>query len=159
MKLPWPATFTVAAPDDTSILVRRVFGARPARVWRAMTEPAHMQRWLGSPDFPLTTCDMDVRVGGTYRWVFGDGERSMGVSGSFEDVAAPNRLVSLEKFDDFPGPSTNTLVLSALDDDRTAMSLEVRYPDRETRDGWVASGMTEGLGLGYDRLDEVLTVD
>ena len=36
------------------------------------------------------------------------------------------------------------------------MTLTVRYPDREIRDGWVASGMTEGLGQGYDRLDEVL---
>ena len=80
----------------------------------------------------------------------------MGVSGTFDDVAAPSLLVSTEKFDDFPGPSVNTLVLSPLGDDRTAMSLTVRYPDREIRDGWVASGMTEGLGQGYDRLDEVL---
>ncbi len=159
MRLPWPATFAVATPDDTSILVRREFGAPPARVWRAMTEPAHMRRWLGDPDFPLTTCEMDVRVGGRYRWVFGSGERSMGVSGSFDEVDSPRLLVSTEKFDDFPGPSTNTLVLSALGDDRTAMSLEVRYPDREIRDGWVASGMTDGLGQGYERLDEVLAAD
>jgi len=154
--LPYPATFAVETPDDTSILVRREFGAPPPRVWRAMTEPEHMKRWLGNPGFPLTTCEMDVRVGGRYRWVFGSGDRTMGVSGSFEEVAAPHLLVSTEQFDDFPGPSTNTLVLSALGDDRTAMSLSVAYPSREIRDGWVASGMTEGLGAGYDRLDGVL---
>jgi uncharacterized protein YndB with AHSA1/START domain len=154
--LPYPATFAVETPDDTSILVRREFGAPPPRVWRAMTEPEHMKRWLGNPGFPLTTCEMDVRVGGRYRWVFGSGDRTMGVSGSFEEVAAPHLLVSTEQFDDFPGPSTNTLVLSALGDDRTAMSLSVAYPSREIRDGWVASGMTEGLGAGYDRLDLVL---
>jgi uncharacterized protein YndB with AHSA1/START domain len=99
---------------------------------------------------------MDVRVGGTYRWVFGSGERSMGVSGTFNEVAAPTRMVSTEQFDDYPGPSVNTIVLAAQDDGRTAMTLTVRYPDRETRDGWVASGMTEGLGQSYDRLDEVL---
>jgi uncharacterized protein YndB with AHSA1/START domain len=155
MRLPWPATFAVAQPDETSIVVRREFGAPPARVWRAMTEPEHMRRWLGSPDFPLTTCEMDVRVGGTYRWVFGSGERSMGVRGTFNEVAAPTRMVSTEQFDDYPGPSVNTIVLAA-QDDGTAMTLTVRYPDRETRDGWVASGMTEGLGQSYDRLDEVL---
>jgi len=154
--LPYPATFVVETPDDVSILVRRQFGAPPARVWRAMTEPEHMRRWLGNPEFPLTTCEMDVRVGGEYRWVFGAGEQTMGVSGSFTEVDPPHVLVSTEKFDSFPGPSTNTLRLSGLGDDRTAMSLSVVYPSQEIRDGWVASGMTEGLGLGYDRLDEVL---
>ena len=118
-----------------------------------------MRRWLGNPEFPLTTCEMDVREGGSYRWVFGSGDRTMGVSGTFDEVAAPTRLVSTEQFDDFPGPSVNTLLLAAVGDDRTAMTLTVVYPDRATRDGWVASGMTEGLGVGYDRLDAVLAED
>jgi uncharacterized protein YndB with AHSA1/START domain len=156
MRLPWPATFAVATPDDTSIVVRRDFDAPPTRVWRAMTEPEHMKRWLGSPDFPLTTCEMDVRVGGRYRWVFGTGDRTMGVSGTIDEVSAPTRMMTTEQFDAFPGPSVNTLELRERDDGRTAMTLTVRYPDRETRDGWVDSGMTEGLALGYDRLDAVL---
>ena len=80
----------------------------------------------------------------------------MGVSGSFEEVDAPRLLVSTEQFDDFPGPSTNTLAFCALGEDRTAMTLSVVYPTREIRDGWLASGMTEGLGVGYDRLDVAL---
>ena len=158
MKLPWPATFAVTTPDDTSIVVRREFGAPPAKVWRAMTEPVHLRRWLGNEQFPLTTCEMDVRVGGTFRWVFGapGTEQGMGVSGTFEEVDHPHRLVSKEQFDDFPGPSINTLELAPLGDDRTAMTLTVRYPEQAIRDGWVASGMTVGLGQGYDRLDEVL---
>jgi uncharacterized protein YndB with AHSA1/START domain len=157
----WPATFDVevpTGPDDTSIVVRREFGAPPRRVWRAMTQPEHMRRWLGDPELPLTTCEMDVRVGGRFRWVFGTPgtERSMGVSGTFDEVEPHSRLVSTEKFDDFPGPSVNTLVLTPLGDDRTAMTLIVRYPDQEIRDGWVSSGMTVGLGQGYDRLDQVL---
>ena len=54
MTLPWPATFAVAVPTtgphDTSIEVRREFGAPPARVWRAMTEPEHLRRWLGADE-------------------------------------------------------------------------------------------------------------
>ena len=155
---PWAATLDVTTPDETSIVVRREFGAPPAKVWRAMTEPAHMRRWLSDQQFPLTTCEMDVRVGGVFRWVFGDPDtgHSMGVSGTFEEVDHPHRLVTTEKFDDFPGPSLNTLVLDPLGDDRTAMTLTVRYATREIRDGWVASGMTDGLGQGYDRLDDVL---
>jgi len=159
VRLPWPATFAVTRPDDTSIVVTREFGAPPARVWRGMTEPGHMRRWLGTPDRPLTTCEMDVRVGGRYRWVFGSGERAMGVSGTFEEVAAPHRMVTTEKFDGFPGPSVNTLVLAARGEDGTAMTLEIVYPDTDTRDGWVASGMTDGLGQGYARLDAVLAAD
>ena len=157
MTLPWPATFAVETPDETSIVVRRDFGAPPPRVWRAMTEPAHMVQWLGTAEFPMTTCEMDVRVGGSYRWVFATEDGSgMGVSGSFHEVAPHTRLVSIEQFDAFPGPSTNTLVLSPAGDDGTAMRLSVVYPSREIRDGWVASGMTEGLGACYERLDGVL---
>ena len=156
MRLPWATTLVVETPDDTSIVVRREFGAPVPRVWRAMTEPEHLRRWLGDPSFPLTTCEMDVRVGGSYRWVFGSGQRTMGVSGTFHEVERPHRLVNTEQFDDFPGPSTNTLELAERDDETTSMILTVRYPDRETRDGWVASNMTAGLGRGYERLDSVL---
>ena len=154
----WADTFNVTVPDDTSIVVRRDFDAPPDKVWRALTEPEHLRRWLGDPSFPLTTCEMDVRVGGTYRWVFTqpDGPGVMGVSGTYDDVARPHRIVSTEQFDEFPGPSTNTLLLSERSDNRTTMMLTVRYVDRDMRDGWVASGMTEGLGRGYERLDDTL---
>lgn len=154
----WSDTFAVTAPDDVSILVRRDFDAPPSKVWRALTEPEHLRRWLGDATFPLTVCEMDVRVGGSYRWVFTqpDGPGSMGVSGTYDEVDRPRVLVATEKFDDFPGPSVNTLVLDERADGRAAMTLTVRYVDREMRDGWIASGMTEGLGRGYERLDEVL---
>jgi hypothetical protein len=66
------------------------------------------------------------------------------------------RIVCTEQFDDFPGPSINTLVLDERADGRTAMSLTVCYADREMRDGWATSGMTDGLARGYARLDEAL---
>ena len=153
----WADTFDVTTPDETSIVMRRDFGASADKMWRALTEPEHLRRWLGDPAFPLTTCEMDVRVGGSYRWVFTqpDGPGSMGISGTYDEVERPQRMVSTEQFDDYPGPSVNTLVLEERDG-RTAMTLTVRYVDREMRDGWVASGMAEGLGRGYERLDEVL---
>lgn len=154
----WSDTFEVGTPDDVSIVVRRDFDAPPDKVWRAMTEPEHLRRWLGDPSFPLTTCEMDVRIGGSYRWVFTqpDGAGAMGVRGTYEEVDRPRRIVCTEQFDDFPGPSINTLLLEERGDGRTAMTLTLRYPDRETRDGWIGSGMTEGLGRGYERLDVAL---
>ena len=154
----WADTLNVTTPDDTSIVVRRDFDALPDKVWRALTEPEHLRRWLGDPSFPLTTCEMDVRVGGRYRWVFTqqDGPGVMGVRGTYDEVDRPDRIVSTEQFDDFPGPSSNTLVLGERGDGRTAMTLTLRYVDREMRDGWLAFGMTEGLSRGYERLDEAL---
>jgi uncharacterized protein YndB with AHSA1/START domain len=154
----WAGTFDVRTPDDVSIVVHRDFDAPPDKVWRAMTEPEHLRRWLGNPSFPLTICEMDVRVGGRYRWVFTrpDDAGTMGVRGAYEEVERPHRMVCTEQFDDFPGPSVNILVLDERTDGRTAMTLTVRYTDRETRDGWVASGMTDGLCRGYERLDEAL---
>jgi uncharacterized protein YndB with AHSA1/START domain len=92
----WPATFDVTTPNDVSILVRRDFDSPPDKVWRAMTEPEHVHRWLGDETFPLTTCEMDVRVGGAYRWVFtqSDGSGVMGVSGTDDEVYRPRRIVT-----------------------------------------------------------------
>ena len=98
MTLPWSATFQVSLPttepDDTSIVVRREFGAPAAKVWQAMTEPDHLRRWLGNPGFPLTTCEMDVRVGGRDRLLgkFVDGSESR-FEAQYFDVVPEKRLV------------------------------------------------------------------
>lgn len=148
----------VTQPDDTSIVIQRPLAAPPEKVWRAHTEPDHLRRWLGRADFPLTRCEMDVRVGGRYRWVFTESASGaeMGVSGQYEVVERPVRLVNSEKFDDFPGPSTNSLDLAPHPDGGTLMTITVRYADRATRDGWLSSGMTDGMAEGFGRLDAVL---
>lgn len=155
----WSGSFEVTTPDDVSIVIRRSFDAPPDAVWRAMTEPEHLRRWLGDPNFPLTTCEMDVRAGGGYRWVFSspDSAESMGVRGTYDEIDRPHLIVSTEQFDDFPGPSRNTLELEERADGRTAMTLTVRYADEATRDGWLASGMADGLGRSYDLLDQMLS--
>lgn len=159
MTHPLHRELTVLTPDAVSIVVRREFAAPPELVWRAHTEADHLRRWLGRADFPLTTCEMDVRIGGRYRWVFTRTEtgETMGVAGAYTEVQRPDRLVNTEQFDDFPGPSTNTMELTRLEGGRTAMSVTARYVDEAMRDGWLASGMTDGMSEGYARLDDVLS--
>ena len=158
MTHPLQRELNVSTPDETSIVVERSFDAPPLKVWRAHTEPEHVRRWLGRADFPLTTCEMDVRVGGRYRWVFTQlpSGATMGVAGEYEIVEQPTRLVNSEQFDDFPGPSTNTVDIASLDGGGAVLTLTVRYPDQATRDGWLASGMTDGMTEGYARLDALL---
>ena len=81
----------------------------------------------------------------------------MGVSGTFDEVAAPTRLVSTEQFDDFPGPSVNTMLLAAVGDDRTAMTLDGRLPRPGDPRRLGRLRHDRGPGRGYDRLDDVLT--
>ena len=144
------------AARQYALEISRIVDAPRDVAFSIWTTPQHLARWWGPKDFTSTCERLEFREGGAYRWVFGSGERTMGVSGTFDEVVVPSRLVSTEQFDDFPVPSVNTLLLAAVGDDRTVMTLTVVYPDRATRDGWVASGMTEGLGVGYDRLDAVL---
>jgi uncharacterized protein YndB with AHSA1/START domain len=147
----------VTTPDERSIVVAREFAAPPDRLWRAHTEPELLKQWLGRRAYPMTTCEVDLRVGGKYRYVFTklDGSEPMGMGGVFDEIKPPTRLVTTESFDDFPGPSVNTIVFQEIDHG-TEMTLTVVYPSREIRDGWLASGMTDGLSEGYIRLDGLL---
>ncbi|MET0741074.1 MAG: SRPBCC family protein [Candidatus Nanopelagicales bacterium] len=151
---------SVTAPDERSIVVTREFAAPPDRLWRAHTEPELLKKWLGRRAYPMTTCEVDLRVGGRYRYVFTklDGSKPMGMGGVFDVIERPTRLVTTEAFDDFPGPSVNTIRFEEIDGG-TAMTLTVVYPSEEIRDGWLASGMTDGMGEGYDRLDGLLLDD
>ena len=124
----WADTFNVTTPDDTSIVVRRDFDAPSDKVWRALTEPEHLRRWLGDPSFPLTTCEMDVRVGGSYRWVFTqpDGPGVMGVRGTYDEVDRPHRIVSTEQFDDFP--SASGMLVPSMKKQERLVGMVFRHP-------------------------------
>ena len=91
-------------PGDTDIVAVREFAAPRAKVWAAYTRPEHLLQWLSSPDSPMEVCEVDLRVGGTYRYRWGlpTGE-SFGFSGEFLEVEAPSRLVSTEAYE--PAPS------------------------------------------------------
>ena len=107
----------------------------------------------------MPVCEMDVRVGGTYRWVWrndSDGTE-MGMGGTYREVRAPERLVTTEKFDEawYPGEALNTLVLVE-QVGRTTLTQTMRYESREARDRVLKSGMESGVKASYDRLDELL---
>ena len=107
----------------------------------------------------MPVCDMDVRVGGKYRWVWRHdaNKTEMGMGGVYREVKAPERLVSTEKFDEawYPGESLNTLVLVE-QGGRTTLTQTMRYESREAREAVIQSGMESGVAASYDRLDEVL---
>ena len=103
----------VTTPSDREILMTRVFGAPRQLVFDAFTKPDLVRRWLLGPDgWTMPVCEIDLRVGGRYRYVWRNEKsgKEMATGGVFRDVAAPARLVNTEKFEDpwYPGEAIVT---------------------------------------------------
>jgi len=151
---------TITPSGDRDLVMTRVFDAPRRLVYDAHTKPELVRQWLGGlPGWSMPVCEMDVRVGGKYRWVW-KSERDgtmMGMGGVYGEVKAPERLVSTEKFDEawYPGESLNTLVLVE-QGGRTTLTQTMRYESREAREAVLKSGMEEGVVASFDRLEEVL---
>jgi uncharacterized protein YndB with AHSA1/START domain len=138
----------------------RVFNAPRDLVFDALTKPELVKRWLlGPPGWSMPVCEIDLRVGGSYRYVWRhvrDGTE-MGMGGVYREIVAPERLVSTERFDEawYPGEGLGTLVLVERGG-RTTLTHTMLYESREARDAAMKSGMEKGVAASYDRLDDLL---
>lgn len=150
----------VVAKGDREIIGTREFNAPRKLVWDAFTRPELLKRWfLGPPGWVLTVCDIDLKVGGAYRYVWrraNDG-MEMGMGGTYLEIKSPEKLVSSEKFDQawYPGGMTGTLELADLGA-RTAITHTFVYDSKEARDGVLRSPMEQGMEAAYQRLDAFL---
>ncbi len=155
----------VSMPSDREVKVTRSFKAPRALVYRAYTEPALVRRWmLGPPGWSMPVCEMDVRAGGSYRWRWrSDEDKSeFGFSGVFKKVEPGIRLVHSETYDPGTtgigmgdGEALVTVTFSEAGGITTTTTL-IEYASKETRDAAVATGMTDGMEMGYQLLDGVL---
>lgn len=148
----------LTTPSETEIVVTRSFAARRETVWAAWTTPELLRRWYGADGWVLDACEIDLRVGGAWRFVSrGPNGELMGHGGVYLEVDAPARLRQTESFDDqwFPGEAHDTLEF-AEEGGGTTVTLTIRFPSREVRDAVVASPMREGMSQGFRRLDAVL---
>jgi uncharacterized protein YndB with AHSA1/START domain len=152
-------TLKVTTSGDRGIAMTRVFDAPRSLVFDAFTKPELMQRWFfGPPGWSLIVCEIDLKVGGAYRYVWrGPDGNDMGMSGVFRVVAPPERIVASEKFDEawYPGEGLVTTVLVE-QGGRTTLTLTVLYESREARDAVLKTPMEHGVAAGYDRLAELL---
>lgn len=146
---------TVEANGERELVIRREFNAPRDLVFQAHTECKYMKRWLFGPDgWSLDVCEVDLRVGGKYRWVWKKGDIQMGAGGEYREVARPERIVCTEQFDDpwYPGEAISTLELHE-NAGVTTLINTMTYATKEARDGVLASPMAEGMEVGYARLD------
>lgn len=145
--------------SDREIKITRDFKAPRKLVWDAYTRPELVKQWLyGPPGWSFDVCEIDLRVGGKYRYVWRKGaEVVMGMGGVYREIRAPERIVSTEKFDEawYPGEAVGTVVMTE-SGGATLVTTTVRYESKEIRDGVLKSPMESGLKAGYDRLAELV---
>jgi len=148
---------TVTLPSDTEILITRSFEAPRSLVWEALTSPQHLLRWWGPDWCPLVSCEVDFRVGGSWRYLsrMADGTE-LGWHGTYLDIVPCESVTSTEVFEGFPdAESRNTMTLTETDGITTLRTL-VRHSSKEHRDGHVQSGMEGGMQGTFNRLDDLL---
>ncbi|HMX55291.1 MAG TPA: SRPBCC domain-containing protein, partial [Leptospiraceae bacterium] len=120
--------------------------------------PALVQRWLLGPDgWTMPVCEIDLRVGGSYRYVWSHAQQgTMGVGGVYREIKKPSRIVQTEKFDQawYPGEALQTLELKK-EGSMTWMTATALFETKEARDAALNSNMEKGMVPSYDRLDEI----
>jgi uncharacterized protein YndB with AHSA1/START domain len=153
-------SFEITASSDRELRMTRVFAAPRRLVFDAYTRPESVKRWLLGPvGWTMPVCEIDLRVGGKYRYVWRhekDG-REMGMGGVFREISPPDRFVVTEKFDEawYPGEALSTVVLTERDG-KTTLVLTVKYESKAALDAVLKSPMEEGVKAGFDRLEKIL---
>ena len=150
----------ITLPSDTEALVTRVFDAPAALVFEAYTTPELVKRWWGFETSEWLACEIDLRVGGSWRFVIREGDMEVGFHGEYREIDPPQRLVWTEiyegTFDDYPDAvAVNLMTLDEIDG-VTTMSTLIQMPSQEARDAMLASGMESGMQVGYDRLEDLV---
>jgi len=149
--------------SDTQVRVSRIIRGTAEQVWAAHHDPALLSQWLLGPDgWSMPTCETATEVGQTYRYVWqedGSGH-SFGSTGELLEVAAPYRAVTTERMygDGIPGdaPGTiNELTLTPVEGG-TLLAIVITYPDTETRELVLGTGMVGGMETSYARLERTL---
>jgi uncharacterized protein YndB with AHSA1/START domain len=149
-------TLKGTTPTDREIVLTRVFDAPRDLVFDTFTKPDLLKRWCGPRGWSLVVCDVDLRVGGGFRFVRrGPDAKDMGMRGVHRKIVPPEPSVHMESFDDYPGEwqVTSVFVEQA---GKTTLTATVLYPSKEVRDMVIKSGMGHGGAETYDKLAELL---
>jgi uncharacterized protein YndB with AHSA1/START domain len=152
-----PGVTSFATPSDNQIAITRVFEAPRRLLYQAYTRPEHLRRWLLGPEgWTMPVCEIDVRVGGAWRYVWrkGDGTE-MAMGGVIKEVVPDERLVSTERWGP-EWPETINQVDFTESGGRTTVTTTITYPSKEARDAALKTGMKDGADHSYGRLDQLV---
>jgi uncharacterized protein YndB with AHSA1/START domain len=152
-------TVTLALPSDREVRVTRRFDAPPELVFRALTTPDLLKRWMHGPDgWTLAVCTIDLRAGGAFRhvWRKPDG-REIAMGGVYRAIEPPSRIVHTELFDDdWTGGETVVTTTLEADDRGTLLTSTILFASKSARDGARETGFDRGMEQAYDVLADLL---
>jgi uncharacterized protein YndB with AHSA1/START domain len=134
-----------SATADREIVLTRDFDAPRERVWEAYTDERHLPHWFGPYGFTLTMHSIDVRPGGTWRYIMhGPDGRDWSNRQTYQEVVRPERLVYLhgEDVDDDPGAFHVTITFDDLGG-RTRVTQRMVFRTKAQREGVVSFGAIE----------------
>ncbi len=151
---------TTERKSERELVVTRTFNAPARIVFEAWTKPELFKRWWTPKSFPISmsSCEMDVRVGGGYRLEFvvnGDTSKPMAFFGKYIEVSPHSRLVWTNEEGEDGGQVTT--VTFEEKDGKTLLVMHDLYPSKEALDDAIASGSTSGTGETFAQLDELLS--
>jgi uncharacterized protein YndB with AHSA1/START domain len=154
-------TAKVTLPKDEQILITREFNAPKDLVYKAYTEPKLVKRWWSGQRGEMTSCEIDLRVGGTWRYVMvATNGFEVAFHGEYRDLVPNERIVTTEVYeglpeDQQPEEDVVNIVSFTEADGRTTLTLLVQTPSKEVRDAIINSGMEGGMQEGMDLLEQV----
>jgi len=151
-------TLKVVTQGDREIVMTRVFDAPRDLVFDALTKPELLKRWFGPHGWTLTECEVDLRVGGAWRFFsHGPGGRTMGMRGVYREIVPPERIQYTESFDEWAEQGSALITTTLAErDGRTTLTCVSLAPSREVRDAVIRTGMEHGAAETYDRLADTL---
>jgi len=156
---PSKGTAVVTTPTDTQVLITREFAASPHAVYRCFTEPELIRRWWGGTMGENVAAEVDLRVGGRWRFTMVAGGHDVNFHGEYREIVPDVRFVTTEVYEGEPGGGAPALCTYTFTDSaggrRTILHLLTELPSREVRDGMLNSGMEVGVQACYDLLEEL----
>jgi uncharacterized protein YndB with AHSA1/START domain len=151
-------SYQVTTPSECEIKLTRLFDAPKQLVFEAMTKPEHVKRWWGclGVGYSVPVCEIDLRQGGKWRFVNRHPKGEAAFHGEYLEISPHDRLVFTEIFEDFPDTVSVVTTVFTEEGNKTRLTATVRYPSIEVRDAVIASGMSKGAGISYDRLEDLV---
>ena len=154
-KSPASAKLEITLPSDTEILMTRTLDAPRHLVFEALTRPEYVRRWWCCMDgFTMPVCEIDLRVGGRWRYVIVGPPGEVAFNGVYQEIASPARLVHSEFLEPHPDGLIVAITLEERDGKTYYQSLS-RAVSKEQRDAVLASGMEVGAELALERMEDV----
>jgi uncharacterized protein YndB with AHSA1/START domain len=149
-------TAVVTLPADTQILITREFDAPRRLVYKAWTTPELVKRWWSGDRGVVTIADVDLRVGGAWRYVMtANGGFEVAFHGEYREIVPNERIVSTETYEGMPDAEAINTITFTEEDGRTTLTILVQHPNKESRDAHINSGMEGGMQEAMDHLEAV----